>query len=493
MQKFFESTLVSTYIKYLLANTPLPLYPTIQTGDMLIAGMTYIYKKDIIFCNESGKFNGIHADSYKQDHLYVSDDLYVTDEDFIVKHWVSRRDKDTGERVFHWEYSKDEGPEGASAESIENNEHLGGLTVTDDIVQVSYQPTAKFEIIGRYTFGQEHTNVTKNFVSNVNYYDPETHKALGDYLRCLRDIKGLDLMSLYNCFDYSVRKDIVLTKNGATKEDNSTNKVILVPIKFNKTYTISIECPFQVIACPVLFNGKNLLHDKDGKSLSDLLNSSLKVFNSLQFTNPHTITITNDPSAIIEQYDKVSTESIKEATNHCLYMYSMERYLYLAIQVPASNSSSIVVLEGDYSSTSNSSVASVNNLRKLSEPALSKLFRGKLSLLHQNDSYQHPFSDKLIEYLVRYTIDLREYIDENVSNVADKIDYRPNIAHYYSGTWDEGLRYSLYNNYMNIDNVSWLNKYDILGYVDLDIENAIDKGLLKSVPTSERGLEPYGG
>ena len=47
MQKFFESTLVSTYIKYLLANTPLPLYPTIQTGDMLIAGMTYIYKKDI--------------------------------------------------------------------------------------------------------------------------------------------------------------------------------------------------------------------------------------------------------------------------------------------------------------------------------------------------------------------------------------------------------------------------------------------------------------
>lgn len=472
MQKFFESTLVSSYIKYLLANCPLPLYPTIQTGENLIAGLTYIYKHNVLLCTSSGKFNGINADSFKQDYLYASDDLYATDEDEVMKHWVAKIDE-SGKVNYSWEFKKDEGPAGMPSEDADK--HLGGLTVTDDIVQVYYQPIAKFEIIGRYTFGESISNFTKNFISNVNYYDSKTHRALGEYLRCLRDIQGIDLMSLYNCFDYTVRRDLILTQKGVEEGNNRNNKVILVPIKFNKTYTISIECPFPVIACPILFNGKPLLYDKEKKSLSNLLLSSLVSFNSLQFTEPQKIRIVNDPSAVSEQTNSVDIEKI---TQDCVYLYKMERYLYLAIQIPAANSSSVVVLEGDYSNACNSSVASIGSLRSLSEPAFFNIFRSTLSLLHMNDTVQHPFSDKLISYLLRYTIDNREYIDENVKEVVHKSSYSPDLPYFYDGTWDRGLQYALYNTYINKSNISWLNKYDILGYVDADIENALDKGIL---------------
>ena len=95
MQRFFESTLVSTYIKYLLSCTPIPTYPTIETDEYMVAGITYIYKNDILLCTESGRFNGIKPTNYRTDYLYVSEDVVVTDNNKVMKHLVYDKDKQT--------------------------------------------------------------------------------------------------------------------------------------------------------------------------------------------------------------------------------------------------------------------------------------------------------------------------------------------------------------------------------------------------------------
>ena len=579
MQKFFESTIISTYIKYLLSNTPLPIYPTIRTDDYMVAGMTYIYRNDILFCKESGRFNGVKPTNYIVDYLYVSDDVVVTDESRIVKHLIATIDSKDKSVKYNWGYSVDEGPANTnpisavksathnvtSVEAREyictleqsniyeitslnigsnkytilyasnsipkagqsvwfnstentlvfdtqdhnilesanitysyttfNTEYVGGLTATDDMIERSYLPIADYDIVGRYEFGTSYPRITKDFVSNVNYYDSVTHRALGDYLRCLRDIKGLDLMGLYNCFDYTVSDNLTLKSSGPVKETSTKTKVILVPIKFNKDYTIAIECPFPVTVCPIFYDGKNLIQDQSGESLSKNLLYGMHKFNSLQFNIPQKISITNLPSDLLDMMDSnESTDTqIKQATELSVMLNNYERYLYLAIELPSTNTSSIVVLEGDYVSVADTYVSSAHNLDELGDPRVSQLFKSKLSLLDKNDSIQRPFSDKLISYLLRYTIDSREYIDENVQKVESSAEYHPNIPNFYSGMWDIGLRYALYKSYMELPDLEWVNKEDLLGFVDIDMENAINKGILKIRDAEQRGLKPYYG
>ena len=155
-----------------------------------------------------------------------------------------------------------------------------------------------------------------------------------------------------------------------------------------------------------------------------------------------------------------------------------EKYLYLAIQLPKTNTSSIVVIEGDFSSVADNYIASAEGINKLSDRQLSLIFRSQLSLLQSNSGEQIPYADKLIAYLLQYTIDCREEIDENVAGIETKIDYHPALPEFVKGIWDVDLRYTLYSKYMNIQNIEWIDKKDILGFVDRDIENAANKGLI---------------
>ena len=54
MQKFFTQTLVSGFIKNLLANTPLFLHETANTRTKMIAGAYYVYNGMLIQCTETG-------------------------------------------------------------------------------------------------------------------------------------------------------------------------------------------------------------------------------------------------------------------------------------------------------------------------------------------------------------------------------------------------------------------------------------------------------
>lgn len=452
-QEFFKSNLEAKFIKYLLSYTPLPMIPTISSDDLIIKGCTYIYKNKILKCTKSGMFAGINSNSYFEDHLYVAEWVYTTDDDYVVHHYNPET------KTFDI-YLPDEGKEGGKYPGI------GGLTVTDDVIRYQYRPMAEVEYVGDFIFGNYIPNITQKFISNTSYYDTQTHRFLGEYLRCLRDIYDIDLMGLYNCFDFDVADNFYLTKTNITEGTNSKVKVLLIPIKFNKNYTICIDSDFPVYVRPVFYD-EYLLKDSNGSSLSDLITSSATKYNNLQFLNPVSYSVSNFMGIETEEQEALSTT-----------LQSWEKYLYLAIQLDANNDSSIVVVEGNYTNTAQHYISDVSLLSHMSSTQIANIFRSNLSLMQSNDGKQYPYAEKLISYLLKYTIDNREEIDDNVANIEKAIKYDPPLANFYPGIWDNDLRYVLYNKYLNISNVDYIDKLDILGFVDRDIENAVQKGMI---------------
>lgn len=431
LQEFFTTSIYCKAIKYLLSKTPLPMYKTISTDEFIIEGCTYIYKDKILRCTKSGRFLGINASTFTEDHLYVNEHLTISDDNDYIQH--RRYKNENGKLVPYYEDSP--------------------LCVTDDIVRQYLRPFAEYEILDDYHFGEFVPGITEYHISNTSYYDSRTHRYLGEYLRCLRDIKDIDLMALYNCFDYEFVNNVYITpnsKNYLSEETPSKYKVTLVPIKFNKQYTIAINCPFRISVKSVFYKDYLIKNKLTEEYLTSKLNETYRNFNNLSFDNPVTYQIEVDNPDIL-QYEK---------------------YLYLAIQIPAENNSSIVVIEGNYTVAADKYVSDINAMEIISAQSLSNIFKTQLSLLEVDDNKQHPFSDKLIEYLLGNTIDNRDEIDENITTIEKKVGYHPK----YYGSWSNTLRYLLYNKYMNINK----NKKDILGFVDSDIEEAIHRGYIKN-------------
>ena len=463
--EFFKTTLVSKYIKYLLANTPIPLYTFISENDMMIKGCLYTYKGHILKCTQSGRFTGLNGTLNVVDFLTAQEPLTVNDP-FNVD--GTRQDNTHLEEQDYQKYAPDypDLTKGWMALIRADKDNPGDyesfdvrpLAVTDDVVGVRMYDPAEFEIVDTFLHGVYKPGVNDLFESNVSYYDEKTHERLGNYLRYLKNMYDLDLMSLYNCFNHKVVKNIALSSSslgGIVEEPNKKCKVLLVPIKFNKTYKIALDSDSEVYMKSLFYNKSVLYDSRNQYYLSDTLNEPLTIKNCTQFNQPFTYRLT--------------TESAD--------MYRYERYLYLAIQVSSTNKSSIVVLEGDYSNNGKRVISDVHGLQKGENTVerLSSMMVSKLSLLQNNDGIQHPFSDKLVEYLCGNTIDTREYIDDNVINIINQIG---DFKHGYEGQWTNELRYELYTRYMNMPQRDELSYFDILGYVDSDIETAVKKGYL---------------
>lgn len=435
LQKFFDNTMISKAIKYILSKTPLPMYKTITADEYIYKGCTYIYKHDIIKCTKSGYFMGIKTSNFVDDYLYVSNEIMVTDNKDFIK-GIKKVKDDDGKTRYVYEYKY--------------------LTVTDKIIRRYLIPFSKFEVIDDFNFGEFTPGITQYYKSNTNYYDSETHKYLGEYLRCLRDIKGIDLMGLYNCFEYKYVNNIKFTDKEVIETQNNNTKITLIPIKFNKTYTIALDCLFDVKMTPILYNDKLLQDYTNNTYLYKILKDKIYKYNNFQFSNPITYKLKQESQDILKY----------------------EKYLYLAIELPNNNESSIVVLEGDYSYTSAERyVSNIESMNELPDATISRIFRPNLSLLSVNDGLQHPFSDKLIEFLLEHTIDNRDMVDENIEYIEKLVDFTPE----YYGNWSPTLRYLLYNRYMNLNDSYEFNKKDVLGFVDSDIENAVTRGYLRNV------------
>ena len=302
---------------------------------------------------------------------------------------------------------------------------------------------------GSYFLGKEYLGRTDHVHSLNSYYDEDTHEALGEYLRCYRDIRGIDLMPFYNCFSYRVATDFILdssSTDGYKLANNDRYKLLLVPIKYNKEYTVCIDSQASVQMMPVIYHNGFILRDGVeyvGKGMR-LTADGVEYVGKPAFM----------PMTSFFQPIHAKVE-MKDEFNKTQYIN--ERNLYLAIQLDDSNQSSILVLEGNYNRNPVMSIG--ENAPAVSAP----------SLMNMNGGEIYAFSDRLVEYLLKNVIDSDDTIDENTLRIQAAMKTLYDYDDRLDGVYDNKLRSKVFAEYMSDKNNNY-SKYDINGYADKDVE-----------------------
>lgn len=416
LQEFYKSTLSTTFLKSVLYNTEIPMINTVSSGDYLVKDGIYIVENYIVRCTESGYY------------LPSLDKLNVV-----------------------------------------GNMHVGDILSGD---YNSEPPRCAFDKLQYYTFGDKVTNVTKRYVPNSSSYDSFTHKYIGDYLRAVRDLYKIDLMGLYNCFDYELLKNIYLASDGVHLEKNEYFKVIAVPIKYNKTYSIFIDCK-DVTIMPMLMNAIGPVKYIGNNAL--LIGQYPDYFkpitiSSMSFKHPHLYKFDLEKNTTTIRQGNTFVEDITyidDATKLELYQY--QKYLYLLIQMPVRCESSIVVLEGDFTQTPQY-IADITHIDSVDPQVLTDNLYSTPNLCAINDGKQYAFSNLLIEYLTHNVITNRDVIDSNITAAQELVGN--NKLEFDSGVWSNKLRYAIYREYLK--SPAKFEKYDKMGYVDSDTEKYLN-------------------
>ena len=335
--------------------------------------------------------------------------------------------------------------------------------------------------------GNKILGLTKTLKNPTTLYNYQTHEYLGDYLRFLRDYENINLMSMYNCFSNRLCNNAKITvewKNAKqelrsfTANSYDTNyKIYMLPAKLFEKYTIAIDS-YQGVE---LFCG---LYDEK-------LNTSDKAADLIKRTYVRV------PKALFNQpfiYDKLDVKywnwqaenelnaagisTLADATK-CLRseLAMQEDNLKLFIKIPATNSSSIVVLAGDYRNY-NDSIYTIKNISQNGQTAAawqyarnttitnfensktdknsslpelnSREFKpiSRLQLLAFNTGISYPFADRLIEYLVCNVIVPNDLTPDNIrrlQKVMEDSGYRFQI----DGVWEPKMQMILYDYLMN--------------------------------------------
>ena len=263
-------------------------------------------------------------------------------------------------------------------------------------------------------------------------------------------------MPFYNCYDGTCSSKYTLSSTlGPIDIPTTKYKSLLVPIKFNKTYTIAVENSTKIICVPAFIENGNLI-EISGSSLSTRLYTELDCIKTLPFSS------FSKPFTYELNIASIASDSLKSRFKR------YEKNLVLMIQVLADNDSTVTVLEGDYTDTSTYHVFNVSQLLKISPIVKDKLLLSSLSLLNANDHSSYAFSDRLIEYLLNNVIDKNCEIQNNIRRVQEDSEYELYAPTYYEDIWDDYFRYYLYNLYLGSEQNE--NTLDINGYVDKDLE-----------------------
>ena len=333
-----------------------------------------------------------------------------------------------------------------------------------------------------YTYGQKILNYTKNLKINSNVYDSYTHEYLGDYLRFQRDYYDLNLMSLYNCFSNRACDKLNLKwyLNNNTEvvfnTDDTNYKIYMLPVKLFQTYTIAIDSSQPIELCCGIYGDYQDTREKFNsipqytyKKISHSVFSQPFIFDLLDYTNDGRV------NTLIESLTE--NDKIELAQNEC--------DLKLFIKVPVNNTSTIVVLEGNYIGWNDRSETwiernnkkyfevksnkSVLNLDFINNDTKLNLI-SPLQLLQFNTNEQHPFADRLIEYLIGNVIsNTEEEIYDNVRRAQKALYDNNNYMIRVPGAWDYEMN-KLFYEYMTSRNLDFETDHDLLGYVDKDVE-----------------------
>ena len=424
------------------------------------------------------------------------------------------------ERMRYIPYIKD----GIIQECVNGEWHKCHATLDPDHDKV-HKPTGMLGHIQDYTYNQKIENYTKNLKVQNNIYDSYTHEYLGDYLRFHRDFANINLMPLYNCFSSRAcpKLDIKFTLQSGYEvkfnTDDTLYKYYMVPVKFFQDYTIAIDSEAAIEVCCCLYDQyqvkeKNATHKA---ALVELSKATYQCFSDMQFRIPRL-------------YSQIKNLNELLASNQELELAQQEYALKLILKVPVENKSSIVILEGDYTTYGQSiytdarfgeklseadnlkwnestkafnlvwdkknkvhhingralgGLSTLKNKRQVSNHTTINLSSRKairelssklitpLQLLRTNTGESYPFADRLIEYLVGNAITVNEEIPDNVIRAKKVIslncptEIKPLVST--DGIWEPLLQCLVYNYINNKHNVNDIN-HDILGYIDKDVE-----------------------
>lgn len=307
MIEFNKVSTESYFIKNLLYSTFLPLLRTVRENDYIIKDRLYIYKCNIIKCTNSGyipvKNTNLDMAQYPESILRKTDDEKI--------------------KIGQVYYSISKGI---------IKEIIGTAGDTRSPISEGWfeQNVASYNIIGEYYFGEKNGKLCSNFLSSSEGYDYKTHEKLGQYLRSLRDMYGLNLLPLYNCFSNQPVRNLHITNTSIEKTSKDYSvKVFKVPIRFNTDYTICMENIGMTTFAPAFIRHGTLLklnNNRFGNGL-DATNKYIKLNHNdvihnkpnLRFKNPIKIRFDNIPKNKIIHYSKYTYTELPS-------QYSQEYY-----------------------------------------------------------------------------------------------------------------------------------------------------------------------
>lgn len=381
MEKFNNTGILTGYIKQLLHNFNLPKYR--------------IYTKENELYHEWAIKNNSIPESERTD-LWIK----MPEENVLETITKDREDKHYHEYMRYIPYIKD----GLIQEYINGEWVLVGdnsSNINDNHIPENNRHMHTYE------YGKKILNYTKNLKITNNVYDSYTHEYLGDYLRFQRDYNNINLMPLYNCFSnracdrlcwkeeiiikpvsfplaenqenfdtydkyvgFYINKDskyeLVTDENKTTigiipyGSDNYTKayrkipeikrvinfdtndkayKIYMVPVKLFKEYTIAIDSDGPI----EFFCGLYSKYQETREKFAAIPGLTYKKVAKSNFNQPflysELLNITQD-SLNISGSNTLNTKLIELAQN--------EQNLKLFIKLPINNTSTIVILEGNY-------------------------------------------------------------------------------------------------------------------------------------------------
>ena len=317
-------------------------------------------------------------------------------------------------------------------------------------------------------------------------------------------------MPLYNCFSNrgcdKLNIKWLTTANNITTSINfdskdSEYKIYMIPVKLFQKYTIAVDSETPVEICCGIYGDYQDTRAKFAslprqtyKRVSKTIFSQPFLYDALAYTDNETTAGYIDRILDSKLADK--TALIELAQNEC--------DLKLFLKLPAQNDSTIVVLEGDYCNWNDSVWNMSENKPKTCNRSVINLDSNfktiedlnlitPLQLLQFNTKDQHPFADRLIEYLIGNTItNAEEELYDNIKRAQKALTSNYHINKYVigiPGVWSNEMRILFYEYMTSKTNPltgSFSINHDILGYVDKDVEKFYQSSIRVSATSSQR-------
>lgn len=190
---------------------------------------------------------------------------------------------------------------------------------------------------GEYVFGAPYLNLTTTLPINNMIYDRQTHRYLGKFLRFLRDYSGLNLMSMYNCWDGDVvslpftlkipttaSNGAVVTRNVNFENGKNNVSVYKVPISISPL-SISVHGSTPIEMCLYIDNYQPVFKTYIYEIAKQTYRK--RRINGVYSYNP---------------FAAIRNESLKK------FIWEHLSELYLVVKTSSALMTSIVVLEGNY-------------------------------------------------------------------------------------------------------------------------------------------------